>query len=140
MPSGLTGSYDVGLPNIDFDIEILDDVIFRASYSETIARAPYGALIGTLNAPTVLRVVEGLHTAQASTGNPGLLPHESENFDLSLEWYYDDASYISVGYFDKSVENFVTAGEIQDVVLFPDLAHPAPVSYTHLTLPTNREV
>jgi TonB-dependent receptor len=125
VPSGLTGSYDVGLPNIDFDIEILDDVIFRASYSETIARAPYGALIGTLNAPTVLRVVEGLHTAQASTGNPGLLPHESENFDLSLEWYYDDASYISVGYFDKSVENFVTAGEIQDVVLFPDLAHPA---------------
>jgi TonB-dependent receptor len=125
VPSGLTGTYDVGLPNIDFDIEILDNVIFRASYSETIARAPYGALIGTLNAPTVLRVVEGLHTAQASTGNPGLLPHESENFDLSLEWYYDDASYISVGYFDKSVENFVTAGEIQDVVLFPDLAHPA---------------
>ncbi len=124
-PSGLTGTYDVGLPNIDFDIEIMDDVIFRASYSETIARAGYGALIGTLNAPSVLRVVEGEHTAQASAGNPGLLPHESENFDLSLEWYYGDASYVSVGYFDKSVENFVTAGEIQDVVLFPDLAHPA---------------
>jgi len=125
VPSSLEGTYDVGLPNIDFDIEIMDDVIFRASYSETIARAPYGALIGTLNAPSVLRVVEGEHTAQASAGNPGLLPHESENFDLSLEWYYDDASYISVGYFDKSVENFITAGEIQDVVLFPDLAHPA---------------
>jgi TonB-dependent receptor len=123
--SGLTGNYDVGLPNIDFDIEIIDNVIFRASYSETIARASYGSLIGTLNAPTVLRVVEGEHSAQASVGNPGLLPHESENFDLSLEWYYDDASYISVGYFDKSVENFVTAGEIEDVVLFPDLAHPA---------------
>ena len=54
-----------------------------------------------------------------------MLPHESENLDFSLEWYYGDASYVSVGYFDKSVKNFVTSGEQEDVVLFPDLAHPA---------------
>ena len=50
----------------------------------------------------------------ASTGgnsrNPGLLPLESENFDVSLEWYYGADSYVSVGFFDKTVQNFVGTG------------------------------
>lgn len=125
VASGLTGQYDASLPNVDFDIELIDNVIFRASYSETIARAGYGDLRGNLSVGQVLRVVEGEHIADGTVGNPGLLPHESENIDLSLEWYYGDASYVSVGYFDKSVVNFVTSGEQEDVVLFPDLAHPA---------------
>ena len=100
-------------------------MIFRASYSETIARPSYGDLRGNLSVGQVLRVVEGEHIAEGTVGNPGLLPHESENIDFSLEWYYGDASYVSVGYFDKSVVNFVTSGEQEDVVLFPDLAHPA---------------
>ena len=125
VQTSLTGDYDVGLPNIDFDIELIDDVIFRASYSQTIARPSYGDLRGNVSIGQVLRVVEGEHIADGSIGNPGLLPHESDNFDLSLEWYYDDASYISVGYFDKSVVNFVTSAEAEDVVLYPNLAHPA---------------
>lgn len=125
IASGLTGQYDASLPNIDFDIEVIDNVVFRASYSETLARPSYGDLRGNLSVGQVLRVVEGEHIADGTRGNPGLLPHESENIDLSLEWYYGDASYVSVGYFDKSVVNFVTSGEEEDVVLFPDLAHPA---------------
>ena len=125
IASGLTGQYDASLPNVDFDIEIIDNVVFRASYSETIARPSYGDLRGNLSVGQVLRVVEGEHIADGTVGNPGLLPHESENIDFSLEWYYGDASYVSVGYFDKSVVNFVTSGEQEDVILFPDLAHPA---------------
>ena len=34
----------------------------------------------------------------------------SNNIDLSFEWYYDDGSYFSVGYFDKDVENFIGDG------------------------------
>ncbi len=125
LASSLGGDYSVGLPNVDFDIEITDNVIFRASYSQTIARASYADLRGNLSIGSVLRVVDGVHIADGTVGNPGLIPHESDNFDLSLEWYYGDASYVSVGYFDKSVENFVTSAEQDDVVLFPDLAHPA---------------
>jgi hypothetical protein len=35
------GSYDYWLPNVDFDIEVIEGVILRASYSETITRANY---------------------------------------------------------------------------------------------------
>tara|TARA_B100000780_G_scaffold120742_1_gene84538 strand:+ start:19 stop:870 length:852 start_codon:yes stop_codon:yes gene_type:complete len=31
----------------------------------------------------------------------------STNIDLSFEWYYGDASYFSVGYFEKDVEDFI---------------------------------
>ena len=43
----------------------------------------------------------------STSGNPELEPFESTNIDLSLEWYYDEASYVSVGYFSKDVENFI---------------------------------
>ncbi len=125
IASSLSDSYSIGLPNVDFDIELIDDVIFRASYSKTIARASYADLRGNLSIGQVLRYVEGVSIADGTVGNPGLNPHESDNFDLSLEWYYGDASYVSVGYFDKSVKNFVTSAEQDDVVLYPNLAHPA---------------
>ena len=46
----------------------------------------------------------------ANSGNPALLPLESENFDISVEWYYGEDSYVSVGWFDKTVQNFVGTG------------------------------
>lgn len=97
------GSYDHVLPSIDFDIELTDDLVFRASYSQSIARAAYGNL-------TAGGRLDGLRIdgATGSRGNPGLLPTESENIDLSLEWYYDQGSYVSVTYFTKEVDNFVS--------------------------------
>ena len=125
--SGLEGDYDYILPNIDFDIEIWDDLIFRASYSETISRARFEDLKGNLSiGGGILRVARGVHSNNTGTvGNPGLKPHESENFDLSLEWYYSEDSYVSLGYFDKEVVNFVTQSEEANRVLYPGLAHPA---------------
>lgn len=124
-PSALEDEYTVHLPSIDFDIEVTENIKLRASYSESIARSSFEDLRGNLTIGTILRVVQGLHTADGTLGNPGLKPHESQNFDFSAEWYYGDTSYVSVGYFDKSVENFVTNSEADDVILFPGLAHPA---------------
>jgi TonB-dependent receptor len=98
-----TGTYDHTLPSIDFDIELTDDLVLRASYSESIARAAYGNLTAGGRLDSVR--IDG---ATGSRGNPGLLPTESENIDLSLEWYYDEGSYVSVTYFKKEVENFVS--------------------------------
>ena len=36
-----------------------------------------------------------------SIGNPGLLPEEVTSFDLSAEWYFAEASVVSVGIFHK---------------------------------------
>ncbi len=125
IPSGLQDTYDVLLPSIDFDIELSYDIKLRASYSKSIARADYESLRGNLTIGEYMRYQNGLATATGSIGNPGLQPFESDNYDLSLEWYYDDGSYVSGGFFSKSVVNWITATEVEDVVLFPGLAHPA---------------
>ena len=104
------GSYSHLLPNIDFRLNITDDVVARLSYSQTIGRVPYGNLLASTtvqppNRPTILGGVTG-----GSQQNPNLLPLESENFDLSFEWYYGDSSYVSLGFFDKKVKNFLGTG------------------------------
>jgi TonB-dependent receptor len=45
--------------------------------------------------------------AGGNQNNPGLLPLESDNFDLSLEYYFSDSGYVSVAAFQKNVENFI---------------------------------
>ncbi|GAA5189769.1 TonB-dependent receptor [Ferrimonas gelatinilytica] len=97
------GSYDYWLPNFNFNIEAVDDVYLRAAYSQTIGRPDYVSIQGG----TVLGSLANRGGGSGGGGNPGLLPLESDNYDLSAEWYYDEASYLSVGYFRKDVTNFI---------------------------------
>jgi TonB-dependent receptor len=100
--------YDNLLPSLDFNIEVLDDVVARTSFSRTLARADYGNLIASVvanapNRPTAL----GAAPAPASRQDPGLLPLVSDNFDVSVEWYYKPSSFVSIGFFNKNVRNFI---------------------------------
>jgi TonB-dependent receptor len=54
----------------------------------------------------------------AAQGDPNLKPLESKNFDLSVEWYYDELSYVSAGYFRKDVSNFIGAVTISDLTWY----------------------
>ncbi|MXO58419.1 TonB-dependent receptor [Altererythrobacter salegens] len=106
------GEYNNLLPSIDFRIEPTDNVVARVSYSKTIARADYGNLFasqsaGAPNRPTALGGV-----TSGTQGNPDLLPLISNNFDVSLEWYFAPTSYVSAGFFYKNVKNFVGVGQV----------------------------
>lgn len=104
----MDNSYDHLLPNVDLAVDLTEDLKVRASYSKTIARAKYKDLFasGSVRKPNGPTALAG-NLATALRGNPELLPLESDNFDVSVEWYYDDSSYVSIGYFDKKVRNFV---------------------------------
>ena len=110
--SGFTafkGHYHNWLPAVDFDVEVLNGVKLRASYSHTITRADYGSLQGGQTIDQPLRVGGG---STGSQGNPGLIPFKSKNIDLSAEWYYNRESYISIGYFNKNVRNFISNTQV----------------------------
>lgn len=102
------GEYDVTLPSLDFDIEPWEDVILRASFSETITRPSYQDIKGGFS-PSGTQYFPNTRPA-AAAGNPNLVPIQSFNIDLSVEWYYGNGSYLSLGYFDKDVENFIGSG------------------------------
>ena len=98
-----SGSSEFWLPSVSFNIEIVPDVIARAAYSRSIARPPIGALGPNrtfVGAPNI-------GSKAVSSGNPDLQPYVSDNFDLALEWYYSPGSYVSVGFFNKLVDNFL---------------------------------
>lgn len=99
----LTGEYENWLPSFDLNFQPTDNVVLRASYSETIARPGYSDIQGGQTINTIFRIGGGT----GSQGNPGLLPFDSKNLDFSAEWYYGDASYVAVGYFHKDVSNFI---------------------------------
>ncbi|WP_419571487.1 TonB-dependent receptor [Rheinheimera sp.] len=99
-----TGDYDYVLPNFNFNIEVMDDVMARFAYSETIGRPDYVSIQGG----TVVGTLANRAGGSGSAGNPSLLPLESENIDLSLEWYYAPSSYASIGYFRKDTKNFIS--------------------------------
>jgi len=119
----LSGSYDNLLPNLDIRFDLTEDMIFRASFSTTMTRPNYADIQGGQTIDQLLRIDGG----NGSRGNPNLEPFESDNIDLSFEWYYDDASYLSIGYFTKDVTNFIGFAEFNEPLF--NLAHPGQGAY-----------
>uniref|UniRef100_UPI0030C7A4FB TonB-dependent receptor domain-containing protein n=1 Tax=uncultured Pseudoalteromonas sp. TaxID=114053 RepID=UPI0030C7A4FB len=97
------GDYDILLPSIDVSVDLTEDVVARVSWGKTMSRAPLGDLAGGRSLTGSPK--PGSRTG--SQGNTNLLPFESTNLDLSLEYYYAEGSYASVGYFKKDVDNFI---------------------------------
>lgn len=133
----LTGEYDFLLPNLDIKFDLTDELVARASYSKTISRPSFLDIQGGLTISSLIRISGG----NGNAGNPNLQPLESDNIDLSLEYYFGDSDYASIGYFNKDVKNFIGTAIFQDQVLFPDLIHPAtgaPVTFD-VTAPSNNK-
>ena len=105
-----TGEYSVALPMFDVKVDLTDDIVARFSWGKSITRAPIGLLQGGLSFSGSPKI--GARTASA--GNTSLLPYLSDNLDLSFEWYYDEASYASLGLFRKSVKNYISYTSVQE--------------------------
>lgn len=107
------GEYSELLPSIDFRIEPVDDLVARVSYSRTLARPDFGNLFASqsANGPDRPTLLGGI--AAGTQGNPDLDPLLSDNFDISLEWYFAPASFVSGAFFFKSVSNFVGTGQVE---------------------------
>jgi iron complex outermembrane receptor protein len=109
-------SYGVILPNMNIGIEITDDMLVRIAGSKTLTRPTLEYLAPV----TVITTTRQGGDLTSTSGNALLKPFSSENFDLSWEWYYDDVSYISIGYFTKEVSNFIVNTQEDKTFLLPD--------------------
>ncbi len=108
-----SGKYEYWLPSLDLSFKLTDDLVLRASYGETIGRPGWGDIQGGQTLNQIARLEGG--TGQE--GNPGLKPLLSHNIDFSLEWYYSDASYASVGFFRKNIDNYIGVTTRNDTAL-----------------------
>ena len=96
------GSYSNLLPSINAKLEIEEDKILRFSRYDSLTRPTMGQLSPATNFNEPRR-----QNLTANGGNPVLEPFLSENWDISFEWYYDDASSFTFVVFEKDVEDFI---------------------------------
>jgi TonB-dependent receptor len=108
------GSYANLLPSVNFKLDVQDDMILRFSIYDSITRPTLTQLspVTNIGEPREQNLV-------ASGGNSGLKPFKSENWDLSYEWYFGDASSLTVAYFNKEVDDFIITLRGAESIVLP---------------------
>lgn len=88
-------------PSLNYKYFLNENTIVRAAVSRSLSRPSFRA-----SAPVLELNINGTDVS-GSYGNPDLEPYESNNFDLSIEYYGEDLSYISIGTFLKQIDNAI---------------------------------
>ena len=94
-------SYRNLLPSADAKLDVTDDIVLRFSLYKSLTRPTMSQL-----SPATL-FGQFPQELTANGGNPALKPFESQNWDLSFEWYYGENSAVSVAVFNKEIGNFI---------------------------------
>ncbi|WKE66161.1 TonB-dependent receptor [Gallaecimonas kandeliae] len=104
-------SYAEWLPSFNLVLDLRDDLLMRFAAARVMARPQYVDMY--VNPSALGANDEKPNNQYWVVGNVGLKPFISDQFDVSLEWYFDDSSMASVALFKKDVKNFVTYSEYQ---------------------------
>ena len=133
-------SYSNLLPSFNVKLELQDNMILRFAAYDSITRPTMSQLspATTFNEPRRQNLT-------ASGGNPALKPFQSENWDISYEWYYNDANLFSFAVFSKEVDDFIvtlTGDETYDMTdrTGPDFACTTCTNQTDAELNGSSEV
>lgn len=102
-----TKSYTDILPSINIVTDLTPEILFRFAASKVMSRPEYHHLMPSTN--------YNYTQAQGAGGNPDLDPFRSTNFDLSVEWYFDEASLLSLATFHKDIESFIDIKRYQEI-------------------------
>lgn len=116
--------YETVLPSLNLSVGLTDDVVMRFGASKGLY---FPSLMDTRNRSIISLDVDsklqdeslpqdsetnpviGIESVglNASASNPYLLPEESVNLDLSFEWYFAPAGSMTLGLFDKKLNNII---------------------------------
>lgn len=93
------------LPSASARLGLTDDLYLRGAVSQTITRPGFADLNPSTAyfQPTPTMPDNGT----GSGGNPNLDSVESNNFDLSLEWYFGSANSLTASYFTRDLEGYI---------------------------------
>ena len=97
-----TNDYDYFLPSLNLKFNLTDELILRFAASRALAR-PSLADVRNVFTPNFDANSASL---TINRGNPFLRPAISDQFDLSLEWYFAPVGSLTVNGFYKRIKNF----------------------------------
>jgi iron complex outermembrane recepter protein len=106
-------SYTLALPSANFSYWMIPDQLqLRAAAGETMSRPDLNQLAPNATNNAINGTPELIYT-----GTAGLKPIKAWAADLSLEWYYQSHSALTLGLFGKKVSNDIFTGTTANVDL-----------------------
>lgn len=102
------------LPTAQLDWDVTDRLRVRAAYSRTLGRPNYDDLA----ARETVNVNSSTGAISIISGNPGLKPRRSDNYDLSVEYYVNRDVLFSAGLFRKDIADEIVTVRNQANELF----------------------
>ena len=94
-----TNSYINFLPSLLLKWDVNEEFKVRASYTQTLSRPKYSALVPSINIKR--------SDNEVTIGNSDLKPTLSYNFDLSADYYFKSIGLVSAGVFYKKIDDFI---------------------------------
>lgn len=92
------GDYRHFFPGLHFVYGATETIQVRASYNRAISRPPVANLLPN--------VTENTETNTVTIGNPDLKPYLTNNYEISVEKYFEPVGQFSVGVFRKDISNY----------------------------------
>lgn len=135
--SGRASQTDI-LPRVLANYRLNDDMIFRGGFFTTRSRPNVSQLTSRTTPILNLQPIFGdgsQVSLRLQRGNPDLSPAETQNFDLSWEWYTDNFGVIKLSGFYKRTENLIELNNTgaQENIRLADLELPDTDEFNSLT-------
>ena len=92
------GDYRHFFPGLHLVYGATESIQIRASFNRAISRPPVANLLPN--------VTENTETNTVTLGNPDLKPYLTNNYEFSVEKYFEPVGQISLGVFRKDISNY----------------------------------
>ena len=96
--------YNKWLPSANLTLEVMEDVLVRASANRNLSRPNMSSMTATVNATPI--------NGNISVGNPGLKPTVADSYDLGVEWYFAEESVLGLTLFHKDIDSFIVSDTV----------------------------
>ncbi len=98
----MAGKYTKSFPSVHLTHDLTDHLKARLSWSTSFGRPPITSLLPNETISEANQTV--------TVNNPSLLPQMAENWDVALEYYFEPVGNLSVGWFHKTIEDYIVTG------------------------------
>jgi iron complex outermembrane receptor protein len=101
-------NYADWLPSFNLALNLSDDVILRLSAAKVMSRPNYSFLNPAASVNDT--------TKSISRGSIALDPYRANQYDIGVEWYFNDESLLSATLFSKDIRSFIINGANESTV------------------------
>ena len=104
----IRGKYAKWFPSVHAFHDITPNLKAHLSWSTSFGRAALNELLPAETPNEANRFV--------TVNNPGLQPQTASNWDATLEYYFEPVGSVTVGWFHKSIEDYILRGQEISVI------------------------